>query len=129
MQHSPGFVKLVEEIRKNIEEIEPAEVEQWLQSGKDFHLVDCRETDEWQAGHIPQAQHLSRGILERDIETYIPKMTDKIVVYCGGGYRSALATANLLKMGYRNVLSMTGGIRQWKEEGRDLQIPSPKASS
>lgn len=128
MQHNPGFLKLVEEVQKNIKEIEPAEVERWLQEGKNFQLIDCRETEEWLAGHIPQARHLSRGILERDIETQIPKMSDEIVVYCGGGYRSALATANLLKMGYQKVLSMSGGMRRWKEEGRNMIIPSQKTT-
>jgi len=123
MQHNPGFLKLVEQIQKDIKEIEPSQVANWLKDAKFFHLIDCRETEEWQAGHIHQAQHLSRGILERDIETCIPDMNHTVVIYCGGGYRSALAVANMQQMGYRNVISMAGGFRRWQEEGREIDAP------
>lgn len=123
MQHNPGFLKLVEEIQNDVQEIEPAKVDTWLKDAKFFYLIDCRETNEWQAGHISKAHHLSRGILERDIETHIPDLDQTIVVYCGGGYRSALAAANMLRMGYRNVFSMTGGFRRWQEEKREITMP------
>lgn len=123
MQHNPGFIRLVESVRSGIEEIDPQDVQNYLDSAKRFQLIDCRETDEWLTGHIPQAFHLSRGILERDIESHISDFDQTIVLYCGGGYRSALAAANLKQMGYRHVLSMAGGMRRWKEENRPLVIP------
>jgi rhodanese-related sulfurtransferase len=113
--HNPGFLKLCEEIRPQIREMDSLDVKNWMDGQVPFCLIDCRENDEWQKGHLPGAVHLNRGILERDIESVLPDHDQTIVVYCGGGYRSALAVFNLGKMGYRNVFSMAGGFREWEE--------------
>ncbi len=117
MKHSPGFLKLVDDARARIRETNVHEVKRWLDAGDAFHLVDVREETEWARGHLPKAIHLSKGIIERDIELTIQEKSDRIVLYCGGGYRSALAADNLQKMGYTNVLSMDGGWRGWVEAG------------
>jgi rhodanese-related sulfurtransferase len=117
MKHSPGFLKLVEDAKRNIRETTVADVADRLQRGESFHLVDVREDDEWRAGRIRGAVHLGKGVIERDIETRIPHHGDEIVLYCGGGYRSALAAEALQKMGYTNVISMDGGIRAWRAAG------------
>ena len=117
MKHSPGFLKLVDEARKRITEIGVHEVKKWMESGKALHLVDTREESEWARGHLPGAVHLGKGIIERDIEQAIPDRSACIVLYCGGGFRSALAADNLQRMGYSNVLSMDGGWREWLEAG------------
>lgn len=116
-QHSPRFLALVEGARQRIKEISAAELKKKLDTAGSFHLVDVREDSEWAAGHIPGAQHLSKGILERDIETRIPDPNVEIILYCGGGFRSALAADNLQKMGYARVLSLKGGWRGWLEAG------------
>ncbi len=123
MKHSEAFVKLVEEVRPSIKETTPEVVYERLTRGEEFHLVDVREDHEWNEGHAPQAQHIGRGILERDIETKIPDKKDEVILYCGGGYRSALAAFNMQKMGYTNVLSMDGGMRRWRE----LNYPEEKS--
>ncbi len=123
MKHSEAFVKLVEEVRPSIKETTPEVVYERLTRGEEFHLVDVREDHEWIEGHAPQAQHIGRGILERDIETKIPDKKDEVILYCGGGYRSALAAFNMQKMGYTNVLSMDGGMRRWRE----LNYPEEKS--
>src|SRR5712692_1896648 len=107
--HSPAFLKLVEEAKARVRETNVPEVKQRLDRGDKFHLVDVREESEWARGRLPGAMHLSKGIIERAIETAIPDHAAPIVLYCGGGYRSALAADNLQKMGYTNVLSMDGG--------------------
>lgn len=117
MNHSPAFLKLIDETRRNIKETNVPEVKSKLDAGEKFHLVDCREESEWARGHLPGAIHLGKGIIERDIETTIPDVHAPIVIYCGGGFRSALAAENLQKMGYTNVLSMDGGWRGWNEAG------------
>ena len=117
MIHNPGFLKLVERARLKIKECTPAEVMDRLDKGKRFFFLDVREDHEFAQGHAKYAVHLGRGILERDIETQYPDKHAEIVLYCGGGYRSALAAANLEEMGYTNVLSMEGGIKAWKEAG------------
>lgn len=117
MQHSPGFLKIVEEARARIQETTPEEVLRRQQAGESFHLVDVREESEWQAGHAAGALHLGKGIIERDIEKTIPDHDAPIVLYCGGGYRSALAADALQRMGYRHALSMDGGWKRWKELG------------
>ena len=119
MDHSPGFLKLVQEIKTRIKETNVAEVKRRVESGERFHLLDVREESEFANGHIPGAQHLGKGIIERDIEKLIPDHDAEIVLYCGGGYRSALAADNLQKMGYRNVLSMDGGWRGWQDSFGD----------
>ena len=117
MQHAPGFLRLVDAARARIRECTVADVKRRLDAGERFHLIDVREQDEWARGHLPQARHLSKGIIERDIEGVIPDPDADIVLYCGGGYRSALAADNLRQMGYRRVTSMDGGWRGWNEAG------------
>ncbi len=114
-KHSPRFEKLCEEAKKQVHELTVADVKAKLDRREKFHLVDVREESEWAKDHLPSAVYLGRGILERDIEQKIPDLGAEIVLYCGGGYRSALAAVNLQKMGYTNVHSMDGGIRGWRE--------------
>lgn len=117
MKHSPGFLKIVDEARAKIRELSVADVKAMLDRGDAFQLVDVREAEEWQRGHIPTARHLCKGIIERDVEAAYPDHQAAIVLYCGGGYRSALAAENLQRMGYTNVASMDGGWREWTEAG------------
>ena len=117
MKHNEGFLKLVGEAKKNIKECTIDDVWQRQQRGERFVLVDVREDSEWERGHAEGAIHLSRGVLERDIEKAIPDKDAEIVLYCGGGFRSALAAENLGKMGYKHVTSMDGGFRGWLEAG------------
>lgn len=117
MQHATGFLRLVNEAKKQIRECTIDDVRKRQQAGEDFLLVDVREDSEWQAGHIPGALHLGKGVIERDIESRIPDRGESIVLYCGGGYRSALAAEVIQKMGYTDVLSMDGGMRGWREAG------------
>ena len=114
-KHSPGFLKIVEDAKKRVTECSVADVKQKLERGEEFQLVDVREESEWAAGHLPKAMHLGKGVIERDVEEKIPDHDAEIVLYCGGGFRSALAADNLQKMGYTNVISMDGGWRGWKE--------------
>ncbi|RZA24689.1 MAG: sulfurtransferase [Proteobacteria bacterium] len=116
MKHSPGFLKISESARERVKEVEPEAVLESLKNKENFFFVDVREESEWAAGHLPGAIHLSKGIIERDIETRIPDPNTRIVLYCGGGYRSALAARNLSEMGYKNVESMNGGFRGWSEK-------------
>ena len=117
MHHSPAFLALVQDSKQRIRETTVPELKQRLDAQKNFHLLNVREDHEWTRGHIPGAVHLSRGILERDIETAIPDREAEILLYCGGGYRSALAAENLQKMGYKRVLSVDGGWRGWVDAG------------
>jgi rhodanese-related sulfurtransferase len=121
MKHSPGFLKIVQDAKSRVRETNVAEVKRRLEAGDKFHLVDVREDSEWAKGHLPGAQHLSKGIIERDIESAIPDKNAEIVLYCGGGFRSALAADNLQKMGYKNVISMDGGWRGWTEAGHPTE--------
>ncbi len=114
MDHSPRFVAFVEESKKHIKEISTAEVKAKIDRGEAFALIDVREDSEWAAGWIRGARHIGRGVLERDIENAIPDTNAEIVLYCGGGYRSALAADSLRQMGYANVVSMAGGWRAWQ---------------
>jgi len=116
MKHAPEFLKLVEEIMPRVREIGTGEVKAMLDRLENFLLVDVREDCEWDASRIPGAIHLGRGIIERDIENTVPDKAAKLVLYCGGGYRSALAAESLQKMGYTQALSMAGGWREWKEK-------------
>lgn len=120
-QHSPAFLKLVEEAKKHIKETNPPEVKKRLDAGEKFHLVDVREESEWARGHLPGAVHLSKGVIERDIERVIPDRSAPIILYCGGGFRSALAAENLQRMGYTNVVSMDGGWSGWFEAGYPVE--------
>jgi rhodanese-related sulfurtransferase len=121
MAHGPGFVKLCEDAKARIAEVTVAQVKAKLVRGDAFELVDVREESEWAAGHIRGARYLGRGILERDVEEAIPDRDREIVLYCGGGFRSALSADNLQKMGYRRVYSMAGGIREWKSSGGPME--------
>lgn len=117
MKHSEGFIKIVNDAKSRIRECDIHEVHRRLERGEQFHFVDVREDNEWAKGHATGAIHIGRGVIERDIEGLIPDKSADIVLYCGGGYRSALAADNLQKMGYSNVSSMDGGYRAWKEAG------------
>jgi len=117
-KHAPRFLKLCEDTKSRVKETTVDEVKRRMDRGDSgFVLVDVREESEWNAGHIPGAMHLGKGVIERDIEAKIPDTGKEIVLYCGGGFRSALAAENLQKMGYTNVISMDGGWRGWKEAG------------
>ena len=120
-KHAPGFLRLVNEVKPRIKECNVADVKSKLDRGEKFHLVDVREDSEWAAGHLPTATHIGKGVIERDIEAKIPDHTAQIILYCGGGFRSALAADNLQKMGYTNVISMDGGFRGWKEANLPLE--------
>ena len=122
MDHSKEFLEIVQDAKSRIKEVTVDETKQRLQAGA--RLVDVREDNEWQAGHAKQAIHLGRGIIERDIVTTIPDKNQEIILYCGGGFRSALAADNLQKMGYTNVYSMDGGWRAWKESGGEIEDQS-----
>jgi rhodanese-related sulfurtransferase len=115
MKHSPGFLRIVADARRRVRELSVTDVKAMLDAGTQFHLIDVREESEWANGHLPHARHLSKGIIERDIEAIIPDRHAEIVLYCGGGFRSALSADNLQKMGYTNIASMDGGWRGWKE--------------
>lgn len=119
--HPPRFLAIVDDARSRIRETDVAAVHQRIQRGDAFHLVDVREDSEFGAAHIPGAIHIGKGVIERDIELAIPDLDADIVLYCGGGFRSALAADALQKMGYRNVSSMDGGWRGWKQSGFDTQ--------
>lgn len=116
-QHAPAFLKLVQDAKARVKECSVADVRKRLDAGEKLFLIDVREESEWAAGHLPGAVHLGKGIIERDIETKVPDPNAELVLYCGGGFRSALAADNLQKMGYTNVISMDGGFRVWKEQG------------
>ncbi|HKW86887.1 MAG TPA: rhodanese-like domain-containing protein [Nitrospiraceae bacterium] len=121
MKHNPGFLKLVEQAKQLIKECTIAEVKAKLDRGESFHFIDVREDHEFAKDHAKGARHLGRGILERDIETVIPDKQAEIILYCGGGFRSALAADSLQQMGYTDVRSMDGGIRAWREAGYPLE--------
>lgn len=113
MGHSEAFLKIVNDSKKRIKETNVATILERLKRGEKFHLVDVREDSEWAKGRIKGAVHLGKGVIERDIEAAIPDKKAEIVLYCGGGFRSALSADNLQKMGYSNVVSMDGGWREW----------------
>ncbi|MDX1986878.1 MAG: rhodanese-like domain-containing protein [Candidatus Obscuribacter sp.] len=115
MKHSEAFEKIVAEVKPRIKEVTIDDVLSWQAAQEDFVFMDVREDHEWQQGRASGSIHLGRGILERDIEKVVEDKGKKVVLYCGGGYRSALAADNMQKMGYTNVLSMAGGIRAWRE--------------
>jgi rhodanese-related sulfurtransferase len=117
MKHSPKFLKLVGEAKMRVKETNVADVKKRMDGGEKFLLLDVREDNEWAKGHLPGAAHMGRGIIERDIEMKVPETSTKIILYCGGGFRSALVADNLQKMGYTNVESMDGGWRGWTEAG------------
>jgi rhodanese-related sulfurtransferase len=116
-QHSPGFLKVVNDAKTRVKETTVSDVKSRLDRGEKFLLVDVREESEYAKDHLPGAIHLGKGIIERDIEERVPDHAAPMVLYCGGGFRSALAADNLQKMGYTQVLSMDGGVRDWREKG------------
>ena len=120
MQHSPRFLRIVEDAKTRIQETTVDDVKARLDRGEKFVLVDVREESEYAKDHLPRAIHLGKGIIERDIEARVPDLNTPMILYCGGGFRSALAADNLQKMGYTRVISMDGGIRDWREKGLPL---------
>src|SRR6476619_39305 len=125
MKHSPGFLALVTDARQRVSECGVADVRARLDRGERFHFIDVSEDSEFAVDRAAGARHIGRGVLERDIETLIPDKDAEIVLYCGGGFRSALAADNLRKMGYRGVQSMDGGIRAWREAGYPIEKGDP----
>lgn len=120
MHHSPRFLRIVEDARARVKETNVEEVKSRLDRGEKFLLVDVREESEFAKDHLPGAIHLGKGVIERDIESRVPDLNTQMVLYCGGGFRSAMAADNLQKMGYTNVFSMDGGVRGWREKNFPL---------
>ncbi len=121
MEHSPEFLNLVNDAKSRVRQMDIAGYKKMRESGEDHLLVDTREESEWAGGRVAGAVHMSKGIIERDIEKKVPDKAKTLVLYCGGGFRSALAADNLQKMGYTDVLSMDGGIREWREKKYPLE--------
>lgn len=120
-QHAPGFLALVQQAKSEINEIS---IDELLEHNQPYVLLDVREDHEWAKGHLPEAMHLGKGIIERDIEATVADKKQKIVLYCGGGYRSALSAQTLQQMGYQNVYSLAGGYREWSERNLPLDVPT-----
>lgn len=120
MKHSPGFLKLVDDAKSRVREVDVDEARRKLESGK-AQLIDVREESEWEAGHARGAQHLGKGVIERDIEERIPDKNAELILYCGGGFRSALSADNIQKMGYTNVSSLAGGWRAWQAANAPIE--------
>lgn len=121
MDHSPRFLKIVDETRPRVTETDVETIRDRIARGDAFYLVDVREESEWESGHLPGAMYLGKGVIERDIELVIPDVDADIVLYCGGGFRSVLAADNLRRMGYTHVSSMDGGYRGWTEAGLPVE--------
>ena len=121
MKHSEGFLKIVDDAKSRVREVTVAETQARTQQNREAKLIDVREDNEWEASHAAGAIHLGKGIIERDIETTVPDKDTELILYCGGGYRSALAADVLQKMGYTNVFSMAGGWKAWKESGAEIE--------
>ena len=119
-QHPPRFLKIVDDAKKRVRETNVDTVKTRMDGGEKLVLVDVREESEYAKDHLPGAIHLGKGIIERDIEARVPELNTEMILYCGGGFRSALAADNLQKMGYTNVISMDGGIRDWRGKGYPL---------
>lgn len=128
MKHSEGFLKLVNDAKSRVREVTVAETRARLAADSltesKVRLIDVREDDEWRAGHAAGAEHLGKGIIERDIEAAAPEKSTELILYCGGGYRSALAADVLQQMGYTNVYSMAGGWKAWKDSGAPIEADS-----
>jgi rhodanese-related sulfurtransferase len=122
MQHARRFLALVQDAKSRIQETSVIEVKQRLDRGEKLLLIDVREESEWEQGHLPGAHYLGKGVIERDIEKMFPDAGAELILYCGGGFRSALAADNLKKMGYTKAISMDGGIRSWREAGLPLEL-------
>ena len=117
MVHSPGFLAIVDDAKKRVKQIDIAAYQRMRDSGEAHLLVDVREDNEWAAGHAAGAVHLGKGIIERDIEARVPDKNTRLVLYCGGGFRSALVADNLQKMGYTDAISLDGGWKAWQQAG------------
>jgi rhodanese-related sulfurtransferase len=116
LKHSPGFLKIVDDAKSRVREVTVEEARKKLETGE-ARLIDVREDSEWEAGHALGAQHIGKGVIERDIEQKVPDKKSELILYCGGGFRSALSADNIQKMGYTNVSSMSGGWRAWQAAG------------
>jgi rhodanese-related sulfurtransferase len=125
MKHSDGFLKIVNEAKTRIKQVSVSQARSRLEANQKARLVDVREDDEWRAGHAAGAEHLGKGIIERDIEASVPDKATELILYCGGGYRSALAADVLQSMGYTNVWSMAGGWKAWKDAGAPVEETGP----
>jgi rhodanese-related sulfurtransferase len=121
MKHSEGFLKLVNDAKSRIREVTVAETRQRMDTNKDVRLIDVREDNEWDAGRAAGSTHLAKGIIERDIESAVPDKATEVILYCGGGFRSALAADVLQQMGYTNVFSMAGGWKAWKDAAASIE--------
>src|SRR4029078_13581170 len=121
MKHTEGFLKLVNDAKRRVREVTVAETQQRMQENPAAKLIDVREDNEWNAAHAAGATHLGKGIIERDIEATVPDKATEIILYCGGGFRSALAADVLQNMGYTNVYSMAGGWKAWKDSGAAIE--------
>ena len=120
VQHPPRFLKIVNDAKTRVRETNVDAIKKKIDASEKFTLIDVREESEFAKDHLPGAVHLGKGIIERDIEARVPDLDAEVVLYCGGGFRSALAADNLQKMGYKNVISMDGGIRDWREKNYPL---------
>jgi rhodanese-related sulfurtransferase len=128
MRHSPGFLRLVDDAKSRVREADFREIKTRLDAREKLTLIDVREDNEWARGHLPGAVHLGKGIIERDIEQAFPDKQAQLVLYCGGGFRSALVADNLQKMGYTNVVSMDGGWGGWTAAGYPVEKPGETAT-
>ena len=129
MKHSEGFLRLVDDAKSRIREVTVAETQNRLKQNAQAKLIDVREDNEFAAAHAAGATHLGKGIIERDIETQVPDKNAELILYCGGGYRSALAADALQRMGYTNVFSMAGGWKAWNEAGGQIERPTDYTDS
>jgi rhodanese-related sulfurtransferase len=127
VKHSPAFLKLVDDAKARVREVSVSETQRKLETAR-ARVIDVREDSEWAASRIPGAEHMGRGVIERDIEVRVPDKGAELILYCGGGFRSALSADNLQKMGYTNVSSMAGGWRAWKEAGAPIDEGTPASS-
>jgi len=121
MKHSEGFLKLVNDAKRRIREVTVEETRERMKANSAVRLIDVREDNEWEVGHATGSTHLGKGIIERDIESQVPYKSSELILYCGGGYRSALAADVLQKMGYTNVFSMAGGWKAWQDSGAPIE--------
>jgi rhodanese-related sulfurtransferase len=128
VKHSPAFLKLVDEAKARIREVSVGETQRKLET-RGARVIDVREDNEWAAGRVRGAEHMGRGVIERDIEARVPDKGAELILYCGGGFRSALSADNLQKMGYTNVSSMAGGWRAWKDSGAPIDGGTPASNS
>lgn len=120
-RHSPAFLALVDELKTNVREVSVRETQARLRDNPDAHLIDIREDSEWANGYAAGAEHIGKGVIERDIEEKVPRKDAELILYCGGGFRSILAADALQKMGYTNVASMAGGWREWRDSGAPVE--------